>query len=105
MANKPYKALGMDVPFRTAEERDHRVQELIRLGVAQETLAQSDQDYGCEVQRKVQAITLENTAGARLADIDRKIEAVMKHAGPTMTTTERVLRWQRARTVSPGPSI
>ncbi|WP_291366544.1 MobF family relaxase [Acetobacter sp. UBA5411] len=105
MANKPYKALGMDVPFRTPEERDQRVQELIRLGVAQETLAQSDRDYGGEVQRKVQAISLEKTAGARLVDLDRQIEAIMKHAGPTMTTTERVLRWQRARTVSPGPGM
>lgn len=100
MANKPYKALGMDVPFRTPEERDRRVQELIRLGVAQETLAQSDRDYGGEVQRKVQAISLEKTSGVRLKDLDCQIEAIMKHAGPTMSTTERVLRSKRIRTVS-----
>ncbi|GBR05696.1 hypothetical protein AOE01nite_35280 [Acetobacter oeni] len=104
-SNELYKALGIDVPFRTAEERDQRVQELIRLGVAQETLATSDRDYGGEVQRKVQAIALEKTAGARLADLDRKIESLMKCSGVTVTAPERSLRVQRAWNATPDPGV
>ncbi|MFT8613584.1 MAG: conjugal transfer protein TraA, partial [Gluconobacter oxydans] len=95
MSNKPYKALGMDLPFTSQEERETHVQELIRLGKMQEEMAQEGRDYGREVADRVQAINLEKSAAERLKDLDRQIEILMKNKERTMSNDERNLRQRR----------
>ena len=95
MSNKPYKALGMDLPFTSQEEREKHVQELIRLGKMQEEMAQEGRDYGREVTNRVQAIAVEKAAAPRLKDLDSQIEALMTSHRGTVSQEERDLRLER----------
>ncbi|MBS1023200.1 relaxase domain-containing protein [Gluconobacter cerinus] len=100
MSNKPYKALGMDLPFTSQEEREKHVQELIRLGKMQEEMAQDGRDYGREVANRVLANMLEKTATPRLKELDQKIEVMMTNHRVTMSQQERDLRADRIKRVS-----
>ncbi|KXV21253.1 conjugal transfer protein TraA [Acetobacter malorum] len=95
MSNKPYKALGMDLPFTSQEEREKHVQELIRLGKMQEEMAQEGRDYGREVANRVQAIAVEKSAAPRLKDLDSQIEALMISHSSAMSREEHEVRLER----------
>ncbi|MCP1274440.1 relaxase domain-containing protein [Gluconobacter albidus] len=95
MSNKPYKALGMDLPFTSQEEREKHVQELIRLGKMQEEMAQDGRDYGREVANRVQAITVAKMAAPRLKVIDEQIEALLAQRGAAPSEAEQTLRKNR----------
>jgi len=97
MSNKPYKALGMDLPFTSQEEREKHVQELIRLGKMQEEMAQEGRDYGREVASRVQAITLKKAALPKLKELDQKIENILR--GEIVAEREQDLRSQRIQSV------
>lgn len=96
MAHKPYKALGMDLVARTRKARDARIRELITLGRMQETMAKEGRSYGREIVLKAQARQAERSHGTRLAEIDAKLQDIIRNAPAIMSSTERALRSERA---------
>jgi len=115
LANKPYKALGMDLPAKTRADRDQRVRDLIRFGQMQENLAREGRDLGRETMLKVQARQLERSAPDRLAEIDRALRVILADVPSRMSQAERQLRCEhvtevakarapsRSHSASPGP--
>ncbi|WP_308721276.1 MobF family relaxase [Komagataeibacter xylinus] len=99
MAHKPYKSLGTDLVARTRKARDARIRELIALGRTQETLMKSGRPYGREIILETQARQAERLHKARLAEIDARLEVMIRNAPAVMTGAEQTLRNQRAAQV------
>ncbi|WP_242011641.1 hypothetical protein [Acetobacter fallax] len=89
----------MDLVARTRKARDARIRELIALGHVQETMATEGRPYGREIVLKTQARQAERSHSARLAEIDAKLQAMIRNAPAIMSSAERALRRERAARV------
>ncbi len=104
MAHKPYKALGMDLPYRKKKDRDQRVRELIEIGRKVEKARLEGRDIGRENQMALRGRQINATHADLIRRLDNELKKILEQAPEVMSRQEKDIRQRYAKIVTKRPS-
>lgn len=104
MAHKPYKALGMDLPYRKKKDRDQRVRELIEIGRKVEKARLEGRDIGRENQMALRGRQINAAHADLIRRLDNELKKILEQAPEVMSRQEKDIRQRYAKIVTKRPS-
>ncbi|BAU39782.1 TrwC relaxase (plasmid) [Acetobacter pasteurianus NBRC 101655] len=104
MAHKPYKALGMDLPYRKKKDRDKRVRELVDIGRKIEKARIEGRDIGRENQMALRGRQINAAHSDLISRLDNELKKILEQAPEVMSRQEKDIRQRYAKIVTMTPS-